>query len=96
MVQFDRDRLAQFCRSRGIERLRMFGSAARGDEGSESDVDLIADFSTPVGFFELIQAEDELARFFGRPVDLMTEKSISRFMRDDVLASALVIFDGQA
>lgn len=96
MVQFDQDSLARFCRSNGISRLRMFGSAARGEEGPESDVDLMADFSVPVGFFELIRAEDELARFFGKPVDLMTEKSLSRFMRDDVLASALVIFDAQA
>ncbi|MEQ9401914.1 MAG: nucleotidyltransferase family protein [Longimicrobiales bacterium] len=92
MVQFDESRLAESCRRHGITRLRLFGSAVRGEDGPESDVDLIADFGVPVGNFELIRAEDELAEFFGRPVDLLTEPAISRFMRDEVLASAQVIF----
>ncbi len=96
MVQFDEHRLAEFCRRHGIVRLRLFGSAARGDEGPESDVDLIADFGQPIGYFELIRAEDELSQFFGRPVDLLTEPAISRFMREAVLASAQVIFDSES
>jgi predicted nucleotidyltransferase len=40
-------------------------------------VDLIADFGVPVGYFELIRAEGELAELFGRPVDLLTEPAIS-------------------
>ena len=96
MVQFDERRLADFCRPNGIVRLRMFGSAARGEERPNSDVDLIADFGEPVGFFELIRAEDELSEFFGRPVDLLTEPALSPFMRDAVLRSAMVIFDGSS
>lgn len=95
MVQFDRDRLAELCRNIGIERLRMFGSAVRGDDGPESDVDLLVDFSEPVGFFELIRAEDQLATLLQRPVELLTEGSISRFMREEVMESAKVIFDAE-
>jgi hypothetical protein len=91
MVQFDESRLAEYCRRHGITRLRLFGSAVRGEDSPESDVDLIADFGVPVGYFELIRAEDELTEFFGRPVDLLTEPAISRYMRDEVLASAQVI-----
>jgi predicted nucleotidyltransferase len=92
MVQFDENRLADYCRRHGIVRLRMFGSTVRGEDGPESDVDLIADFGVPVGYFELIRAENELTEFFGRPVDLLTEPAISRYMRDEVLASAQVLF----
>ena len=92
MVQFDESRLADFCRRHGIVRLRLFGSAARGEDGPDSDVDLIADFGVPVGYFELIRAEDELAEFLGRRVDLLTEPAISKYMREAVLASAQVIF----
>ncbi|MEX2527826.1 MAG: nucleotidyltransferase family protein, partial [Gemmatimonadota bacterium] len=91
MVQFDESRLAEYCRRHGIRRLRLFGSSVRGEDGPESDVDLIADFGVAVGYFELIRAEDELTEFFGRPVDLLTEPAISRYMRDEVLASAQVI-----
>lgn len=92
MVQFDANHLAAYCRRHGIVKLRLFGSAVRGEESSESDVDLIADFGVPIGYFELIRAEVELTEFFGRPVDLLTEPAISRYMRDEVLASAQVIF----
>ena len=71
----------------------MFGSAAEGEERPDSDVDLIADFGSGVGYFELIRAEDELAEFFGRSVDLLTEPGISPFMRDSILGSAVVVFD---
>jgi len=93
MVQFDRRHLADLCRSAGISRLRIFGSAARGDDRPDSDVDLIADFDPPVGYFEVIRAEDGLSAFFGRPVDLLTEGAISSYMREAVLSEAQVIFD---
>jgi hypothetical protein len=62
----------------------------------ESDVDLIADFGSPKGFFEVIRLEDDLAQFFGRAVDVVTEPGLSPYMRDTVLASAAVIFDAAA
>jgi len=92
MVKFDENRLAEYCRRHGITKLRLFGSSVRDEDGPESDVDLIADFGVPVGYFELIRAEDELTEVFGRPVDLLTEPAISKYMRDEVLASAQVIF----
>ncbi len=92
MVQFDDSRLAALCREHGVTRLRVFGSVSRGDDTPESDIDLIADFGEPTGFFGLIRFEDELAAFFGRKVDLLTEGGLSPFMREDVLANAKVIF----
>ena len=96
MVQFDDSQLAAICRRHGITQLRLFGSAARGEDTAASDIDLIADFSRPTGFFGLIRCEDELAEFFGCPVDLLTEGGLSPYMRDDVLAEAIIIFDDAA
>lgn len=96
MVQIDQGRLAEFCRRHAIVRLRIFGSAARGEERPDSDVDLIADFGGRIGFFELIRAEDDLTELFGRPVDLLTEPGISPYMRDSILESAEVIFDAES
>ena len=96
MVQIDQGRLAEFCRRHAIVRLRIFGSAAKGEERPDSDVDLIADFGVRIGFFELIRAEDDLTELFGRPVDLLTEPGISPYMRDSILESAEVIFDAES
>ena len=96
MVNFDRNRLATLCREHGATRLRLFGSAARGEERPDSDIDIIVDFERPVGFIELIRFENALAEFFGRSVDLVTEPGLSPFIRDSVLASAATIFDAAA
>jgi len=70
MVQLDDSRLAALCRRHGVTQLRLFGSVARGEDTPASDIDLIADFAGPTGFFGLIRLEDALADFFGRKVDL--------------------------
>ena len=96
MVNFDRNRLASLCREHGATRLRLFGSAARGEESPDSDIDIIVDFERPVGFIELIRFENALAEFFGRSVDLVTEPGLSPFIKDSVLASAAIIFNAAA
>lgn len=96
MVNFDRNRLAALCQPHGATRLRLFGSAVRGEERPDSDIDIIVDFEQPVGFLELIRFENALSEFFGHPVDLVTEPGLSPFIRDSVLASASVIFDAAA
>ena len=88
MVQFDRKRLAEICQRHDVAQLRIFGSASRGEAGPDSDVDLLVNFESPKGFFELIRLEDELGAFFGRPVDVITEPGLSPFLREPILASA--------
>lgn len=60
MVQFDRQQLAEICQRNDVMRLRIFGSASRGEEGPDSDIDLLVDFASPKGFVELLRLEDEL------------------------------------
>jgi uncharacterized protein len=96
MVQFNRERLEILCEQHKVERLRIFGSAARGEDRADSDIDLLVDFSVPVGFFELIELEEKLAEFFGRSVDLLTEGGLSPYMRDSILSEAQVLFDAAA
>lgn len=93
MLQFDRKHLADICRRHDVTQLRIFGSASRGQEKPESDIDLLVDFGSPIGFFELLRLEDELEAFFGRPVDAMTEPGLSPYLKAPILASASVIFD---
>jgi predicted nucleotidyltransferase len=96
MVRFDRGALARLCREYDVVRLRVFGSAARGEERPDSDVDLIVDFRRPTGLLDLIRLERRLGELFGRPVDLVTEQGLSPYVRDAILASTSVIFDAAA
>ncbi len=96
MVEFDSKRLAEICRRNDVILLRVFGSASRGEERADSDVDLLVDFGSPKGFFELLRLEDELEALFGRPVDIVTEPGLSPFLKGTIMSSAAVIFDAAA
>lgn len=89
---YDRAKLAELCRRRRIRRLALFGSVLRDDFGPDSDVDVLVEFEpghTPG--LGLADIEDELSALFGgHRVDLVTEKSLHRLIRNQVLSSAQV------
>jgi hypothetical protein len=74
-----------------IKRLRVFGSVARGEAGPSSDVDLIADFDPKPSLLGLVRIQEEMGESLGRRVDLFTEPSIWRYIRDQVTAEARLV-----
>ncbi len=62
-------------RASGIARLSLFGSVARGDAGTDSDVDLAAAFDPQarMDLFRLVALERRIAELLGRRVDLLPE-----------------------
>jgi uncharacterized protein len=73
--------LAPHLLSRGVTSLRVFGSAGRDALTNESDVDILVEFDRPVGAFEFLDLQDDLARALGRRVDLVTSAAIKERMR---------------
>jgi len=72
-IRFDGERVAAFCRARGIVRLSLFGSVLREDfDPTRSDLDVLADFKPEatrgIGF-RFFGYGDELAGILGRKVD---------------------------
>ncbi|MEW5807726.1 MAG: nucleotidyltransferase family protein, partial [Acidobacteriota bacterium] len=53
----------------------IFGSYARGEQPKDSDVDVLVEFSEPVGFL-FIHLADYLEEILGREVDLITPDAI--------------------
>jgi uncharacterized protein len=91
-IPIPHEKVAEYCRKWGIRRLAFFGSVVHGDFDPErSDVDVIVKFEndeTPRGFYGTMP--EELAAILGvREVDLLTFDSISRWIRNDVLAEAV-------
>jgi uncharacterized protein len=89
-IPIDRNQLAAFCRRNHIRKLSLFGSVLRDDFGSDSDVDMLVEFE-PLkvpGFLRIAGMELELADLVGRPVDLRTANELSRYFRDEVIATA--------
>jgi predicted nucleotidyltransferase len=85
------DELVTFCQQHGIRRLAIFGSALRDDFRPDSDVDVLVEYlpGTVVGLLRMADMEIALSRILGRRVDLRTPAELSRYFRDDVLASAV-------
>jgi uncharacterized protein len=53
-------------------RVRLFGSAARGEDGPDSDIDLLVDFDQGSSLFDLIRMSRELEALLGRAVDVVS------------------------
>ena len=73
-IDYDKEKLRDFCRKWKITEFSLFGSVVRDDFGPESDVDVLVTFEedAPWGLFSMVHMEDELVEIFGRPVDLLT------------------------
>lgn len=92
-LKFDPDRLAEICDRYGVCELSVFGSVARGDAGSDSDIDLLFVLAPAARLgFALFDLEAELEELFGQPVDLLSKETIHHLVRDSVLAEAKVLY----
>lgn len=94
-IAIDRERLAAFCRARGILKLSLFGSVLRDDFDPErSDVDVVVEMDpTARTGFRFFGYGDELAEIIGHKVDLSTPAMLSRYFRDEVLLEALPLHE---
>ena len=92
----DETQLASFCKKYGVAKLSLFGSALRDDfDQRRSDVDVLVEFQTGASrsLFKLVEMEQTLGGLFGRRVDLNTPGSLSKYFRDEVVASAEILYD---
>jgi len=88
--------LARLCERNDIGRLRLFGSAVRGEDTEESDIDLIADFTRRKSLLDLVRIERDFSTELGRKVDLLTERALSPYLRERVLRESRVVYERAA
>jgi len=87
-IEVLRGDVAALCRSFEVERLDLFGSVARGETRSASDIDLMVRFRPPhdKGYADrYLGLAEALEKLFGRPVDLVTDRSV----RNPILRRAI-------
>lgn len=87
--------ISEFCRRHRIRKLSLFGSVLRSDFGPDSDIDVLVEFEqgAVVGLIRLAGMELELSAMLNRQVDLRTAEDLSRYFRDEVLATAQVLYE---
>ena len=86
--------LTSFCRQYQVYELALFGSTLREDQRPDSDVDLLISFvpTARVTFLTLARMQRELEVLFGRKVDLVPKDGLKTVIRDDILATARVLY----
>ena len=92
-VAIPREKIASLCRRHHIRWLALFGSALTDEFGADSDLDVLVQFEagkTPG--FGFVAIQDELTELFARNVDLHTPSSLSRYFREEVMASAETLY----
>ena len=71
-----------------VSSLALFGTFARDEQTSASDVDLLVNFSEPVGF-AFIHLGDRLEDLLGRRVDLVASDGIKENRRPSIMSSLI-------
>lgn len=67
-----------------VKQIGIFGSYVRGEESEESDVDILVEFSEPIGW-EFIDLMEFLEKILGRKVDLVTVRALKPQIKDKIL-----------
>jgi len=89
VVEHNRLRLRRELMALGAANIRIFGSVARGDDGPDSDVDLLVDIDESIGLFTLGRMHSAAERVLGVSVDVVPADSLKADVRERVLAEAV-------
>ena len=75
-------------RQHGARRVRIFGSAARGQADETSDLDILVEMETGSSLLDIVAIQQDLEDLLGCKVDVVTESALSPYIRENVLKEA--------
>lgn len=89
------EEIRNYCARQPIKRLSLFGSVLRDDFTHESDVDMLVEYlpGKAVTLLDMAQQEIDLGELIGHKVDLRTPNELSRYFRQQVIESAVQIYE---
>ena len=86
-------KLVSILKKHGIKKISIFGSYAKGIASTESDLDVLVEFSGRKSLLDIIGIEMELSEALKLKVDLLTYNSISPYLIDRIKKEAKVIYE---
>ena len=75
----------------GARNVRVFGSVARGASRADSDVDFLVDVEPGRTLLDVIALEQDLQQLLGQRVEVLTERGLSPYLQQQILAEAAVL-----
>ena len=76
----------------GIVRASVFGSVSRGDNTADSDIDILVKLGSKMDLVRYIQFRDSLSLSLGKIVDVVTESSMSPYLRPHIVDDLKTIY----
>ena len=83
-----RQEILHIAERHGAHNIRVFGSAARGEDQPESDVDLLVDMASGRSLLDLVGLGQDLEELLDRKVDVVTDASLHPALRERIRGEA--------
>lgn len=80
LIRKHKQEIDQLCQESGIRYLAVFGSQVRNEARTDSDVDLLVEFSVTPGLIKFIKVQHQFEKVLDRKVDLVTKKGLSKYV----------------
>lgn len=78
----------------GPQRIGIFGSVARNEATSDSDIDILVRFENTITLLEFVRMERELTSLLGRKVDLVSESALkNKRLKEYIYRDLQIIFE---
>ena len=74
-----------------INRLGIFGSYARGEQKKRSDIDILVEFSEPIGLIQFCGLKDYISDLLGIKVDLVSKNALRPALKDQILKETIYL-----
>ena len=74
-----------------MKSIGLFGSYARGEQKDKSDVDILVEFSKPIGFFKFMELEEYLSKRLGVKVDLVTPDALKPMIKPQIMREVVYV-----
>lgn len=92
-VEEIKEKTAPVFQRHGVNYAALFGSAARGEDKPESDVDILVRLGRPTGMVAYIQLIESLEESLQKQVDLVTEQSLNPRLQPYIARDLTVIYE---
>ena len=90
-INMIKEQILPILKEAGVLRSAIFGSAARGETNSDSDIDILVELPEDKNMFDLIELEEKIEKKLNKKTDLVTYRSLHHLLRDKILSEQVPI-----
>ncbi|WP_375562363.1 nucleotidyltransferase family protein [Bernardetia sp. OM2101] len=84
--------LHQIWKKHKLKKVYLFGSYARNEQKPNSDIDFLIEHATHFSLFDLIKLQLDLEKELKIDVDLISNNSVSKFLKDSINRDKILIY----